>query len=65
MLGAGNVIAIGGFIEIIAGIGILIFTQLARARRSDLIKKKLAQICSTNVTAAVSPGQAGAAAPQQ
>ncbi len=39
-LGAGSVIAIGGFIEIIAGIGILIFTQLAKARQSDLVKEK-------------------------
>lgn len=39
-LGAGKVIAIGGFIEILAGVGILLFTQLAKARRSDLIKEK-------------------------
>lgn len=40
VLSAGKVIAIGGFIEILAGIGILLFSQLAKAQRSDLQKEK-------------------------
>ncbi|MFN2744739.1 MULTISPECIES: MFS transporter [Bacillus] len=39
-LSAGHVIAIGGFIEVLAGIGILLFTQLGKAQRSDLKKEK-------------------------
>ncbi|NUJ17557.1 MFS transporter [Bacillus glycinifermentans] len=40
ILSAGKVIAIGGFIEIVSGIGILLFTQLAKASRADLQKEK-------------------------
>lgn len=38
--GAGKVIAFGGVIEILAGIGILLFTRLGKAQRTDLIKEK-------------------------
>ncbi|MDA1474986.1 MFS transporter [Bacillus changyiensis] len=38
--GAGKVIAVGGLIELLAGLGILLFTQLAKAQESDLIKEK-------------------------
>ncbi|NPC92878.1 MFS transporter [Bacillus sp. WMMC1349] len=41
-LGSSKVIAIGGGIEILAGLGILLFTQLAKAQESDLIKEKKA-----------------------
>ena len=40
VLSAGKVIAIGGFIEILSGIGILLFTRLAKASRLDLQKEK-------------------------
>ena len=40
IFGAGKVIAFGGLIEILAGIGILLFTKLGKARRTDLIKEK-------------------------
>ncbi|MDA1476662.1 MFS transporter [Bacillus changyiensis] len=43
-LGSGKVIAIGGGIEIFAGLGILLFTRLAKAQESDLIKEKKASI---------------------
>ncbi|MDA7027512.1 MFS transporter [Bacillus sp. CLL-7-23] len=39
-IGSGKVIAIGGLIQLIAGVGILLFTQLAKAQESDLIKEK-------------------------
>ncbi|NPC90793.1 MFS transporter [Bacillus sp. WMMC1349] len=40
--GAGKVIAFGGLIELLAGLGILLFTKLAKAKESDLIKEKKA-----------------------
>ncbi|MCY8604336.1 MFS transporter [Bacillus sonorensis] len=40
VFGAGKVIAFGGLIEILAGIGILLFTKLGKAQRTDLIKEK-------------------------
>ena len=40
VFGSGKVIAIGGLIEIIAGICILVFTRLGKAQRSDLIAEK-------------------------
>lgn len=42
--GSGKVIAVGGIVEIIAGIGILLFTKLAKAERSDLIKEREASV---------------------
>ncbi|MEC1260398.1 MFS transporter [Bacillus swezeyi] len=38
--GAGKVIAVGGLVEILAGIVILLFTKLGKAQRTDLIKEK-------------------------
>lgn len=40
VFGSGKVIAIGGLIEIIAGVCILAFTTLGKAQRSDLIAEK-------------------------
>ncbi|MBU8785254.1 MFS transporter [Bacillus glycinifermentans] len=40
VFGAGKVIAFGGLVEIIAGIGILIFTKLCKTQRSDLSQAK-------------------------
>ncbi|MEC1901228.1 MFS transporter [Bacillus atrophaeus] len=42
--GSGKVIAVGGAIEILAGIGILLFTKLAKAQRSDLIREREASV---------------------
>ncbi|QJC97645.1 Putative efflux protein [Bacillus mojavensis] len=42
--GSGNVIAAGGVVEIIAGIGILLFTKLAKAEQSDLVKEREASV---------------------
>ncbi|MDA7027756.1 MFS transporter [Bacillus sp. CLL-7-23] len=39
-IGAGKVIAIGGIVEIIAGVAILVLTKLRKAKRSDLILAK-------------------------
>ncbi|NPC91575.1 MFS transporter [Bacillus sp. WMMC1349] len=44
IFGVGKVIAVGGGIEIIAGIGMLIFTKLGKAQRSDLIKEKVERL---------------------
>ena len=40
VFGAGNVIAFGGVVEILAGLGILAFTKLGKSQRSDLSKAK-------------------------
>ncbi|MCY8088699.1 MFS transporter [Bacillus sonorensis] len=40
IFGAGKVIAFGGLVEILAGIGVLTFTKLCRSQRSDLIREK-------------------------
>lgn len=40
IFGSGKVIAFGGIIEVIAGIFILLFTSLGKAKRSDLITEK-------------------------
>ncbi|MEC0720736.1 MFS transporter [Bacillus haynesii] len=40
VFGAGKVIAFGGVVEILAGLGILAFTKLGKSQRSDLSKAK-------------------------
>lgn len=42
--GPGKVIAAGGLVEVLSGLGILFFTKLAKAERSDLISEKEASI---------------------
>ena len=42
--GPGKVIAAGGLVEVLSGLGILFFTKLAKAERSDLIREKEASI---------------------
>ncbi|MDE1398203.1 MFS transporter [Bacillus licheniformis] len=40
VFGSGRVIAVGGIVEIIAGIAILLFTKLGKAQRIDMIREK-------------------------
>ncbi|QBG57765.1 MFS transporter [Bacillus amyloliquefaciens] len=42
--GSGKVIAAGGLVEVLSGLGILFFTKLAKAERSDLIREKEASV---------------------
>lgn len=50
VFGAGKVIAFGGVVEILAGLGILAFTKLGKSQRSDLSKAKKIALSYNNIS---------------